>query len=81
MRTSIEATKRPRCVKCNKALAPQHRPEFRQVQSPNAEGGLDLKTIEVRGALLGYGYAATGFFCTLTCGYWYAVDRLREAKA
>ena len=30
--------------------------------------------------LLGYGYAANGAFCTLTCGFWFAVHIIDEAS-
>ncbi len=31
--------------------------------------------------LIGYGYAATNLFCSLTCGHWYAVKRMPLDKA
>src|SRR5262249_17932710 len=40
--------------------------------------GPDVYTRTVRGELVGYGYAATGFFCSLTCGHAYAVDILKR---
>lgn len=30
--------------------------------------------------LLGFGYSATGMFCSLTCGHWFAVYQLRDEE-
>jgi len=75
---------RPRCRRCGKGLSPvygtveivEEQTSLAQVLDPSATP--DRSTRSVRGELVGYGYAATGYFCSLTCGHWAAVDALRK---
>lgn len=63
---------RLKCRRCKKTLPKQFADQQKRIETPD---GFHYKTI--RGELLGYGYGATGLFCSLTCGHWWAVDRIK----
>lgn len=57
---------RPTCQRCGRKLVPQR--------------DTGVTPTGVARKLLGYGYNATGLFCSLTCGHWFAVDLLRGKR-
>lgn len=69
---------RPRCRRCGKALTAVYTSKETRVEQPTLVGTMEVLTHRERGTLVGYGYAATGFFCSMTCGHWAAVDELKK---
>jgi len=74
------APSRPACLRCRRALSRVFASEEVRVERPNLFGGVDVSARTVRGEMLGYGYAKTGLFCSLTCGHWWAVDQFKRDK-
>jgi hypothetical protein len=65
------AKHRPRCKHCLKPLAPLH--ETTEREHRNDQGFITLS--ERTGKILGYGYRGRGHFCSLRCGYEWAMAR------
>lgn len=64
----------PSCLKCKKLLAPNYETCDVRVETPNPLGGIDFKTqVEKTGNVEGFGYHNNGYFCSLRCGYEYAL--------
>jgi len=63
------------CRTCEKPLVAVYDVDY--VKITTEEG---FKTVAQRGALLGYGYQSNSFFCSLRCGYNYAVRLLEAIK-
>jgi hypothetical protein len=75
----MSASKRPRCRHCDRALLAIYANDRVSSESVQAEdGSLGTRTTRSRGHLLGYGYSATNYFCSLTCGWSWAVCRIRQ---
>lgn len=60
---------------CGSTLKKNIRYEHVQVR-----GGDGFHTERREAGILGYGYASQGYFCTLTCGYTFAVISLKDAQ-
>lgn len=60
--------KSPRCVQCNRPLSVN----FKFVWP---DGGK-----RKRDGIRGYGYGNDGVFCTLRCGYLWAINRVRQER-
>lgn len=72
---------RLRCRQCSRALLAQRAEDQSRSESVvDSDGGPSVQTTRLRGRILGYGYAATNFFCSLTCGWMYAVAILRKEE-
>lgn len=82
----MSTPERPRCRQCDHALKPVHahdqvRTELVAVDGDNVSSHVaDIRTTRLRGRIIGYGYAASGYFCTLTCGHAYAVGIIRDKE-
>jgi len=66
------------CKRCATILVPHH--ETKQVwrEATNLVGGVNFTTVTKRtGRILGYGYQGEGHFCSLRCGWRYALDIVR----
>lgn len=72
---------RPKCRRCEKRLAPVYGDDAATRAVQQTEEGPGVATVRSRGPLLGYGYAATGFFCTAQCGHWFAIQILRGERS
>lgn len=69
-----EPNDRPKCRRCGKTLQRVYASDY------TIEDGIDLfghPFTHTHQKLVGYGYGATGLFCSLTCGHWFAVATLR----
>jgi hypothetical protein len=74
----ISPATRPRCLFCDKPLRQRVKSVYRRIETPNLVGGIDAHT-EVEQQPTGlYGVAGEGFFCTLTCGFDWAVQLARQ---
>jgi hypothetical protein len=67
----------PTCRHCGKKMPPIK--ETRSIRVDFPDGGHTYKEEET-GKILGYGYWRQGFFCTLRCGYRYAVKCIQKGK-
>jgi hypothetical protein len=67
----------PQCAQCKKRLAPTYVTHEVKVETMNALGGIDTKTVAERdpNTIEGFGYHARGKFCSLRCGYEWAMVR------
>ena len=63
----------PVCVHCAKKLKANYLHKYVTRTFTNAVGHEEILTERVRGELQGYGYRSNGYFCSLTCGFRYAV--------
>lgn len=71
----------PACVRCGKRLRPMYAVTYERVETPNAAGGVDVATVTTRTArVTGYGYLGHGHFCTQSCGYLWAVTKIRQRR-
>jgi hypothetical protein len=68
--------KRPRCVGCNRRLSINFKFVWDKV--PDSFGGFMSK--RRRDGIRGYGYGDDGVFCTLRCGYLWALNRVRQER-
>lgn len=66
---------RPSCRQCGQKL----RPSFRMV-SKRVETNEGYYTVDEPGELEGFGYMARGHFCSLRCGWRFAVDHIEETE-
>ena len=65
----LPVNRRPRCRFCNKRLQPAEKYENERVDTTDGFYYRYVKT----GLAEGYGYAALNLFCTLRCGFRWAV--------
>ena len=63
-----DASVQPNCLQCEKPLRPVYDYSYSTVIVP---GGFMQR--RVQGPLRGYGYLSNGKFCTLRCGFTWAV--------
>lgn len=68
----------PTCIQCGRPL-----PVIRRWPDRNSERGVSYGTKEWRDLVRsqpieGYGYNGRGHFCTLRCGWRWAIDRLEH---
>lgn len=66
----------PDCRRCGKKL----RPEF-DVVSRRVETHEGHHTVDEPGALRGFGYNGRGYFCSLRCGWGFAVELLEGLRS
>ena len=66
---------RPRCVQCNRRLATNYKLVWEKVE---VFGGFESRPR--RAGIRGYGYNSDGVFCTLRCGYLWALNRVRQER-
>jgi len=69
--------KRPRCVHCGKRLAVNFKFEWDKVELPD---GMGFTSKRRRAGIRGYGYNSDGVFCTLRCGYLWALSRVQQGR-
>ncbi len=70
---------RPKCLQCARTLQRVHAPDVTTRETTIGDDGAPVvRDRSARGALLGHGYAATGLFCSLTCGHAWACAELRR---
>ena len=75
------ADRRPRCRQCERLLKPHY--ETREVRhvTTNLDGGEDVRTVYQRtGRILGYGYGRWDYFCSLRCGWRFAIDAIEGTE-
>ena len=63
------------CYMCKKPLRPVYETRDVRVEHTNVLGQSGFETRSERtGRIIGWGYAARGWFCSLRCGWSYAID-------
>lgn len=65
----------PCCRQCSKRLKPLYKWNTVRVPLPNDAG---FTSREERGELRGWGYAGRNHFCSLRCGWRFAVDAVEN---
>lgn len=74
--SAVENRDKPRCLQCQRKLIVQRAADVTTVES----GNWGSRTTVNRGRIIGYGYAGTGLFCSLTCGHTWAVFKIRADR-
>ena len=72
----VPPSERPSCRQCGNKL----RPEFKLV-SRTIETDDGCYTVDEPGELQGFGYMARGHFCSLRCGWRFAVDLIEGVQS
>jgi len=68
----------PLCMACKKQLRPHFQEVQKKIETPNLAGGLDHRTETVKTDVVEWwGFDSNNLFCTLRCGYVYAVASIR----
>lgn len=72
----------PHCLHCGESLRPviDTHEEKREIVNPETANTMESKhfrTIRVSRSFKGWGYQCNGRFCTLRCGYWWALKRTK----
>ena len=73
----VPAGETPMCRHCSRKLRPEFKLVSTRVETP--DGG--YYTVDEPGELKGFGYMARGYFCSLRCGWGFAVDLLEREKS
>jgi hypothetical protein len=74
---------RPHCQQCQKELRPvsteagMKKSIERQTRIGYTVAAIEMSREYYRRTLGTYGYGGHGLFCSLRCGYYYALDKLR----
>lgn len=76
MKIGTVKSEHKKCFHCGARLKPVFKYESVRVEDANGYGfRTDLKRVGIRG----YGYESNGLFCTLNCGFKFAVKVARRA--
>ena len=74
-------TDAPKCRQCEKRLKPYYETRDVKYETPSLIDDPGFETLSERtGQILGYGYGRRGLFCSLRCGWRFAIDAIEHAE-